>query len=419
MTIVYVTVGKRMVYLSEMTQLLWGKWRDDTHYHPLVCHMVDVAQVARRMWTDIISRAAREAIAQAFGMSKTSVEPLVALIAALHDLGKASPAFQLHPSLNATTRARVRALLAKTGLRCPPQPEFIPHGEITAAELPRILQEQLGFDVHAASRLATAIGGHHGIFPRSDQILKCDSKDVVGGSQWRLVRLELVKVLANLLGATTAHQGVSLDNSTAMTIAGLVCVADWIGSAEEFFPYETTPSASLDLVAYARGSADRAREALDKLRWRELALKSVSCAFEDLFPFPPNDLQRTVVELASRIDKPTLVVVEAPMGEGKTEAAMFLADSLAMSLGQRGYYFALPTQATSNQMFSRVRGFLGRRYTEMEVNLQLLHGHVALSAEFQTMRKETDLAPVCVFDPDQSQNEARAGLHPENSAKMR
>ncbi|MBK7600229.1 MAG: hypothetical protein IPJ07_17595, partial [Acidobacteria bacterium] len=50
------------------------------------------------------------------------------------------------------------------------------------------------------------------------------------------------------------------------------------------------------------------------------------------------------------LTEPGIVVVEAPMGEGKTETAMYLADHWNATLKQRGVYFALPTQATSNQM---------------------------------------------------------------------
>jgi len=94
------------------------------------------------------------------------------------------------------------------------------------------------------------------------------------------------------------------------------------------------------------------------------------------------------------------------MGEGKTEAAMLLADCWAARLGQQGCYFALPTQATSNQMFDRVRSFLARRYRSDFVNLQLLHGHAALSAEFQLMRQQGDklltLGEVYGEDEDQA-----------------
>ena len=67
-----------------------------------------------------------------------------------------------------------------------------------------------------------------------------------------------------------------------------------------------------------------------------------------------------------------------------------LADHWAESTGQQGCYFALPTQATSNQMFGRVRDFLESRYEGDQVQLQLLHGHAALSSEFQLLRRNND-----------------------------
>lgn len=73
------------------------------------------------------------------------------------------------------------------------------------------------------------------------------------------------------------------------------------------------------------------------------------------------------------------------MGEGKTEAAMYLADCWAALLGQKGIYFALPTQATSNQMFGRVKKFLETRYPDLAVNLQLIHGGALLSEEFSNL----------------------------------
>ena len=66
---------------------------------------------------------------------------------------------------------------------------------------------------------------------------------------------------------------------------------------------------------------------------------------------------------------------------------MYLADHWVTALGQRGLYFALPTQATSNQMFSRVLSFIRNRYPSQMVNLQLLHGHASLSAEFEILKQ--------------------------------
>ncbi len=76
------------------------------------------------------------------------------------------------------------------------------------------------------------------------------------------------------------------------------------------------------------------------------------------------------------------------MGEGKTEAAMYLADSWMAQAKQKGCYFALPTMATSDQMFSRVKDFLNARYSDEHINLMLLHGHAALSAEFESLKNK-------------------------------
>jgi CRISPR-associated endonuclease/helicase Cas3 len=101
---------------------------------------------------------------------------------------------------------------------------------------------------------------------------------------------------------------------------------------------------------------------------------------------------------------PALVLIEAPMGEGKTEAALFLADHWTHATGQQGLYLALPTQATSNQMFDRVTRFLAGRYPQDRVNLHLLHGHALLSDSYGELRRRADerrqsLAVTDIHDP--------------------
>ena len=71
------------------------------------------------------------------------------------------------------------------------------------------------------------------------------------------------------------------------------------------------------------------------------------------------------------------------MGEGKTEAALYLADWLQHQSGAGGFYIGLPTQATSNAMWKRVRSFLGQRYSDKFVNLTLSHSAAALKPEYQ------------------------------------
>jgi hypothetical protein len=75
---------------------------------------------------------------------------------------------------------------------------------------------------------------------------------------------------------------------------------------------------------------------------------------------PLSEVWSALEREADAVTEPTLFVVEAPMGEGKTEAALLLADQVERRLGARGMFFGLPTQATANQMFGRILNFLER-----------------------------------------------------------
>jgi len=79
--------------------LLWAKLPKEEKvsraFHPLICHMLDVAVVARLMWRRLSPDAARHRIAESLKLSAEETERWITYLAALHDLGKASPAFQL------------------------------------------------------------------------------------------------------------------------------------------------------------------------------------------------------------------------------------------------------------------------------------------------------------------------------------
>ena len=63
------------------------------------------------------------------------------------------------------------------------------------------------------------------------------------------------------------------------------------------------------------------------------------------------------MELASRF-RADFVVVEAATGSGKTETALALAENWGASNQMQGAYLALPTMATSNSLFSRVKNWV-------------------------------------------------------------
>ncbi|HEY3420319.1 MAG TPA: CRISPR-associated helicase Cas3' [Methanomassiliicoccales archaeon] len=109
--------------------------------------------------------------------------------------------------------------------------------------------------------------------------------------------------------------------------------------------------------------------------------------FQDLFP-----LQSSTVNMVTKLEGPSLVLIEGPMGQGKTEAAMFLENYWRRTLDNRGAYVALPTQATANQMFHRIRLYLEHASFDGYVNLHLLHGYAALSPEYAQLRTQNSVS---------------------------
>src|SRR5919199_1734021 len=77
--------------------ILWAKWqssRTPPSYHPLLCHMLDVATVTQLLWDEVVSPALRTQWATALGLDQAATGRWIAFWAGLHDIGKASPAFQ-------------------------------------------------------------------------------------------------------------------------------------------------------------------------------------------------------------------------------------------------------------------------------------------------------------------------------------
>jgi len=392
----------------------WAKTSHDKDkpnaFHPLICHLIDVAAVTLLMWHKVLPTATKRRIAEAFGLEKNldaenefaETGKIVAFIAGLHDLGKCSPPFALRKTTqnlnqiyNDTSFSLERHQKICTGGKIP-KPLDAPHGFVTAAELPEILQqENFGASESFSKKVAELIGGHHGVFAKDlDEIRINDEK--VGGKAWRNARKDLTLALANVLKIPLPlPKNAALDNAETMLLAGLVSVADWIGSNAAYFECRITDFSDesqfekFDVDEYLEHSKKQAETALRELGWLDWQTPQSVLPFEEMFPFQPRRLQTEAVKIAKNLESPGIVVIEAPMGEGKTEAAVYLADVWNYRLKQRGCYFALPTQATSNQMFGRIVEFLKKRFPNEkgEVSIQLLHGHAALNPDLDPLLK--------------------------------
>ena len=366
--------------------LLWAKTSrgEPKVTHPLLCHMIDVAEVTRALWDGALTEGMRTWIAERMRLAPDQARQTIAFWAGLHDLGKASPAFQRQHKPAIETLEGLGLSFPRLFVQEPTR-----HGTISASVLQPLLESEVALPSRVARQVARAVGGHHGTWPTPKEILDL-KQDQLGGANWDAFRHELVSSLAQLMRPIVVrHLGGNQEqeeNAFLALLSGLVATADWIGSMEEFFPF--APEA-IDPVQYSHRAATQARQALQELNWLGWQPPTRAASFVELFRFAPRPMQQAVVQLASQLAEPALVIIEAPTGTGKTEAALYLADCWAHLCQQRGLYVAMPTMATSNQMHSRVKEILGRRYPETNVEVLLVHSQARWVDDHQAHHLQT------------------------------
>jgi CRISPR-associated endonuclease/helicase Cas3 len=161
-----------------------------------------------------------------------------------------------------------------------------------------------------------------------------------------------------------------------MALTGFAILCDWLGSNSEFFPCMP----DLPIGDYILHSRTQARNAVSHAGFFAPVRSNAPTSFSALFPdyAPPRPLQVAIDEIPDALlCCPTLTIIEAPTGEGKTEAALALAHRIGALRGTDEFYIALPTTATSNQMFLRVQNYLAAQLG-LQTGVRLIHGQAFL-----------------------------------------
>ncbi|MDR3334318.1 MAG: CRISPR-associated helicase Cas3' [Treponema sp.] len=241
------------------------------------------------------------------------------LIAACHDIGKVYPLHQ------------TRLQWSIAGHRSNPESEkpWKGHWAVSQAALdgcPKYIPE--------------IAGRHHGYSPA--QIYPA-TYEGFGGEAWQDLREELLEKLTTYFDT----RWPKVENKThAAVLSGLTCIADWIGSGSSFDGITHIEDIS-DLPARVQEALDRAGFVLPRMKQ--------GLTFKAIFDRECRPVQSLFIESVST---PGIYVLEAPMGIGKTEAALYAAYKMFSAGKASGIYFALPTQLTSHKIHKRVDAFL-------------------------------------------------------------
>jgi CRISPR-associated endonuclease/helicase Cas3 len=275
-------------------------------------------------------------------------------LAAAHDIGKLTPGFQLkaYPHWEFPD-ARGQSFYESN------------HAKVSQAHLGGLYGRR-PFD------WVLAAGGHHGRYPSANGYV---GKVTEGGIEWPAVlRAELLTELETSFGKLPT---VDIPKGPFVHwLTGFITFADWIGSDTSWFPLPANgPLADHETPVTVRALATKA---VQDLGWHRRDVHS-GRTFGELFPGVknPRPLQQALIDV---MDSPGLYIAEAPMGVGKTEAALAASYRRWTEGEERGLYFALPTQLTSNRIRDRVSAFLENVVVDPSYHA-LVHGNAWMNPE--------------------------------------
>ncbi len=330
-----------------------------TAWHSLPAHSADVAACLRSL-LDVSTIERRFAALARRDELDSRTKDRLAAFAFLHDIGKANTGFQKRWDATVRGSGHIKPLAAlfygsDSAL-----------GERLCAALPfeRMLDWFEGDEERFDEALRVVLA-HHGAPPDFEG-------DAAGKARplWRgegaydpfraLEKLE--RVLTAALPGVFDADGPPLPRAPVFwhAFAGLVMLADWLGSDRDAFPH-------------ANGEDDDrrytwAREtARDLIRAIGLAPDEFRARMADPHPFAavspsnfvPSEAQRTAMEAEGPI-----AILEAETGSGKTEAALWRFARLFAEGRVDGLYFALPTRAAASALFRRVRAAVAQLFPE-------------------------------------------------------
>lgn len=337
-----------MVFDAEMVPP-WGKFDDEagTRHH-LAHHCADVAacfQILARLpaFRKRLDRAAMTAL------TDQQLERLAAVVF-LHDAGKLHPGFQARgwplESWGVRPRGHVREgleiFLATDGTK----------------NLP------IAYDLQIEALDAWGVGGsllrsiisHHGR-PVERQVANLSDvqhcwRDTGPYDPARAAK-ELGALMPLWFPEAFEPGGPSLPYNNGPfehLVCGLTSLADWLGSATQWFAHATDLDRNYIVTARSRAEDACKTAGVDPACQR--AARSAPVTFQGLTGFAkPNPQQSLVgkVDLDAQI-----VILEAETGSGKTEAALWHYMRLFETSRVDGLYFAVPTRAAAVQLHKRV-----------------------------------------------------------------
>lgn len=353
--------------------------RNGEMWLPLFIHAEDTANVMKYL---LHTRC--QGLAETCGLEYSLLIQTAQLLAYLHDIGKLTPVFQ---SKILTNLPKLRDVLEDHGIKIPFESEFIDRNISHHSKCGELILKKFEFP----RTIASVVGAHHGT--PADIQTRPPEDNIYGRkaerSFWENIYREWADHSLKKAGFGSAEEIPALNKRTQILLCGLLIVSDWLASDESNFPLIDAD----EFPAADEYPLDRFEKAVVEIKlpdaWESESLKITEADFEQSFGFSMNEIQKSVVEAAEKCGSAGLFILEAPMGIGKTEAALSAAEILAAKCDKNGLFFGLPTQATANGIFERVKNWAELQSCEGFHSIELVHGNAEFQSEYIKIKENS------------------------------
>ena len=350
-------------------------WAKTEPFQSVITHGIVSGVIGRELTMKFLSCGTRKQLASGLTLSIEELPLFVGYFVSLHDIGKVHYSFQ---SKDPATKEKLCAEglqglgIAEPGFR---------HEKESCMAAKRIFKSM---DRRTASRLAEILGAHH---QGKNENIRQQTAD----SAWELLQQSFASEMRDCFLKEEVCPIIQKekDGPVCALLLGIVILADWIASSDYFMEAEKWDH----LIETTQKKAEKFLR--DSGLYQES--KQYGKTFCQVWPNIPENGKRELqskAELLFRENAPrcSMVLMEAPMGEGKTEAGVYAALRMAEQWGKNGFYVALPTSATANQMAGRMRDLLSMH--QQEESVKLLHAMAWMvdrqSAETRKFNTEED-----------------------------
>lgn len=388
----------------------WGKASPNTtvSFHLLPWHSLDVAAVAWHLLDP--SRPLIHDLAKILRIEAKPLRRLICSLVSMHDLGKFSAAFQNLFDINSRPQA---SHLVYHQSRSPYDGTKYRHDMLGwcffyAAQqkgLFNLIGSEQGNQTRTSflARWFDVVFGHHGQPTKHDHSAQnrfCHEKDTRAALDW-------MQDAWAFFDAKWPHQAMAKEDwkvrfaQISWILAGVVILADWLGSDQDYFPYQSDPSdGSLEYYwQHALANAEQAMKAHGL--WHRSTVNPFKSIHKHFGFDHPTPLQRWA-ESVQIDDTAQLFILEDITGSGKTEAALTLAHRLMTTGAADGLYFGLPTMATSNAMFARTNKHCLQMFSDLQnTSILLAHSANRMNDDFQTVLKGKHIDGMTYTEKDQ------------------